>query len=71
MALVFDHGDGERTWFEVTILLEETAKGTLVTLRQVYPSMESRDEVIAKYGAIEGGKRHLAKLEAYVGENLS
>jgi uncharacterized protein YndB with AHSA1/START domain len=69
--LVFDHGDGERIWFEATVTLEETATGTLVTLRQLYPSRESRDEVVDKYGAIEGGKQHLAKLEAYVRENLS
>jgi len=69
--LVFDHGDGERMWFKATIDLQDTGSGTLVTLRQLYPSRESRDEVIDKYGAVEGGKQHLAKLEAYVRENLS
>lgn len=69
--LVFDHGDGERMWFETTVTLQETAAGTLITLRQLYPSRESRDEVVDKYGAIEGGKQHLAKLEAYIRENLS
>ena len=68
--LVFDHGDGERMWFEATVTLQETGSGTLITLRQLYPSMESRDEVVNKYGAIEGGKQHLAKLEAYVKANL-
>jgi uncharacterized protein YndB with AHSA1/START domain len=68
--LVFEHGDGERMWFESTITLQETAKGTLITLRQLYPSQESRDEVVNKYGAIEGGKQHLAKLEAYLRDNL-
>jgi len=69
--LVFDHGDGERVWFLATIDLQATAKGTLVTLRHVFPDKDSRDEVVEKYGAIEGGKQHLAKLEAYVGENLA
>lgn len=64
--LVFDHGDGQRIWFEASILLEVMAGGTLITLRQIYPSKESRDEVVGKYGAIEGGKQHLAKLEAYL-----
>jgi uncharacterized protein YndB with AHSA1/START domain len=67
--LVFDHGDGERTWFEVTITLQETGGGTLITLRQLYPTSESRDEVVTKSGALEGGKQHLAKLEAYL-ENI-
>jgi hypothetical protein len=53
-------------WFEATVTLQETVGGTLITLRQLYSSMESRDEVVNKYGAIEGGKQHLAKLEAYV-----
>ncbi len=61
----------QRVWFEATITLEETAGGTLVTLRQLFPSRESRDEVIKKYGAIEGGKQHLAKLEAYLRANMS
>ena len=69
--LVFDHGDGERMWFEATVTLQGTTSGTLITLRQLYPSRESRDEVVNKYGAIEGGKQHLAKLEAYLEDNLS
>ena len=68
---VFDHGDGERTWFEATDTLQETASGTLVTLRQLYPTKEFRAEVVKTYGAIEGGKQHLAKLGAYIKENLA
>jgi len=68
--IVFDHGDCERMWFETTVTLQEIDSGTLITLRQLYPSRESRDEVVNKYGAIEGGKQHLAKLEAYIRENL-
>lgn len=69
--LVMDHGDGEKVWFEGTILLEESSGGTLITLRHLFPTKEFRDEVVEKYGAIEGGKQHLAKLEAYVRENLA
>ena len=69
--LVYDHGDGQRVWFETTVTLEPTATGTLVTLRQLYPSQAARDEVVEKYGAIEGGKQHLAKLEAYVRQHLA
>jgi uncharacterized protein YndB with AHSA1/START domain len=67
--LVFDHGDGQRIWFESCITLQETGSGTLITLRHLFPSKESRDEVVEKYGAIEGGKQHLAKLEAYLKTN--
>lgn len=69
--LVYDHGDGQRIWFIASILLDETATGTTVTIRQVFPTRESRDEVVTKYGAIEGGKQHLAKMEAYVREHLA
>jgi uncharacterized protein YndB with AHSA1/START domain len=68
--LVFDHGDGQRTWFEATVTLQDSGRGTLITIRQLYPSRESRDEVVNKYGALEGGKQHLAKLEAYLTSNM-
>ena len=69
--LVYDHGDGQRVWFETTVTLEPTATGTLVTLRQLYPSQAARDEVVEKSCATEGGKQHLAKLEAYVRQHLA
>lgn len=67
--LVYEHGDGARVWFEASIVLEETAGGTLITLRQLYDSQAARDEVVEKYGAIEGGKQHLAKLDNYLREH--
>jgi uncharacterized protein YndB with AHSA1/START domain len=70
-SLVYDHGDGKRVWFEANITLQEIAGGTLITLRHVFPDKASRDEVVEKYGAIEGGKQHLAKLEAYLKANPS
>jgi uncharacterized protein YndB with AHSA1/START domain len=69
--LVFDHGDGQRVWFENSIALQETANGTRIRLRQLFPSKESRDDVVEKYGAIEGGKQHLAKLDAYLMQHSS
>ena len=68
--LFFDHGDGERVWFEIRIDLEETANGTRITIHQTFPSKEALNEVVEKYGAIEGGMQHLAKLEAYLGQML-
>lgn len=69
--LVYDHGDGKRVWFEASITLQEAGGGTLLVIRQLYPDKESRDEVIEKFGAVEGGKQHLAKLEAYIKQNLT
>jgi uncharacterized protein YndB with AHSA1/START domain len=69
--MVFDHGDDQRVWFETTVTLDATDAGTRVTIRQVFPTQAERDEVVEKYGAIEGGKQHLAKLEAYVRDHLA
>ena len=64
--LMFDHGDGQRVWFIHTLELAETTSGTLLTIRQVFPDQAARDLVVRDYGAIEGGKQHLAKLAAYL-----
>lgn len=69
--LVFDHGDDKSVWFETTVTLEEKDGGTLYTQRQVFPDKASRDLVVEKYGAIEGGKQHLAKMEAYIRKYLA
>jgi uncharacterized protein YndB with AHSA1/START domain len=68
--LVSDHGDGERVWFEFTVTIQEVDEGTLVTIRHLFPDKASRDLVVEKYGAIEGGKQHLAKLAAYIKEKM-
>jgi len=70
-TIAFDHGDGEKVWFLSWITLKETATGTRVILRNLFPTKEFRDEVVEKYGAIEGGNQTLAKLEAYVGAHLA
>ena len=68
--LVFDHGDGNSVWFEQSFTLQETKSergiGTLITLRNLFPNKAFRDEVVSKHNAIEGGKQHLAKLDAYL-----
>lgn len=69
--LRFDVGDGKKVWFEMTVTLSEKIGGTLVTLRQLYETAAFRNEVVDKSGAIEGGKQHLAKLEAYVREHFT
>jgi uncharacterized protein YndB with AHSA1/START domain len=68
--LAYDHGDGQRVWFQSTITLEAVGNGTLITLRHLFPTQAERDVVVDKYGAIEGGKQHLAKMEAYIQANL-
>lgn len=66
--LVYDHGGEPDTpaLFHVTITFVETAGKTEVTMHSVFPTAAARDEVVQRYGAIEGGKQHLARL----GEHL-
>lgn len=65
--LVCDHGDWENPkLFEAVITFEETDGGTLVTMRSIFPNKEARDLVVKNYGAIEGGKQTLARLDDYL-----
>ena len=67
--MVHDHGDwNDHKLFEATITFEETAGGTLITMRSLFPSKEARDMVVEKYGAIEGGHQTLARLDEYLSQ---
>jgi uncharacterized protein YndB with AHSA1/START domain len=67
--MVHDHGDWENyTLFEATITFIETDGGTLITLRNLFPTKEARDMVVEKYGAIEGGHQTLARLDEYLSQ---
>ena len=69
--LAFDHGDGERVWFETLITLEAVDGGTQLTQIQRFPTAAERDTVVEQFHAIEGGKQHFASLEGYLREVLS
>ena len=63
--LVLDHGsdtDDDPARFRVTITLDEQADGkTVLTLRQLHPTVEQREEKIG-FGAVELGLQTLQKL---------
>lgn len=70
--LTFDHGwdvddlkKDPRT-FEVTVTFEAKGKTTLITMKMVFKTKQVRDDVVEKYGAIEGNKQTMDKLEAYL-----
>lgn len=70
--LSFDHGwdvddikQDPRT-FEVTINFNAKGKTTEVIMKMVFKSKEVKDEVVEKYGAIEGNKQMMDKLEEYL-----
>lgn len=67
--LVFDHGsdrDDDPDMFRVTITFDEQSNGkTVLTLRQLHPTKELRDQKIG-FGAVEFGMQTLDKLAAYL-----
>jgi uncharacterized protein YndB with AHSA1/START domain len=59
-------GDTEHVRFNTTILFEEEAGRTRVTLQTVFATAEERNEVAEKYGAIEGANQTLERLGTLV-----
>ena len=68
--LVLDHGpdaDDDPARFRVTITLDEQADGkTVLTLRQLHPTVEQRDAGIG-FGAVELGLQTMDKLARHLG----
>jgi uncharacterized protein YndB with AHSA1/START domain len=68
--LVLVHGadvDDDPVRFRVTIVLDEQVDGkTVLTLRQLHPSAEQRDEKIG-FGAVELGLQTMEKLARHLG----
>ncbi len=68
--LVMDHGpdiDDDPTRFRVTIVFDEQADGkTVLTLRQLHPTIEQRDAGVG-FGAVELGLQTMRKLAHHLG----
>jgi uncharacterized protein YndB with AHSA1/START domain len=52
--------------FESTVTLVERGGATEVTLRAVFRTKEQRNEAVARYGAVEGGRQALGRLAAHI-----
>jgi uncharacterized protein YndB with AHSA1/START domain len=68
--IVMLHGDraGDPRAFVSTIDLIEHGETTEIVLRTVFKTKEQRDEIVERYGAIEGGHQTLGRLAVYVAE---
>jgi uncharacterized protein YndB with AHSA1/START domain len=67
--LVYRHAGEEATEdvkFHVTVTFEAQGRKTLLTMRSLFETAQERDEVVTKYGAIEGGQQTLERLAAHV-----
>ncbi|TGL77176.1 SRPBCC domain-containing protein [Leptospira yasudae] len=61
-------GDGEGAKdvdFQAKVIFEKAGEDTNLTMEQIFPSKEELERVNQKYGAIEGGKQHVANLSKY------
>ncbi|MEF3305235.1 SRPBCC family protein [Paenibacillus sp. GYB003] len=62
--LVYSHGDGEDDeHFRVTVTFKANGKRTELTMRSVFKSIEELQKAVQEYGAIEGAKQTLDRLE--------
>ena len=68
IALVHGEFRDDPNAFESVLTFTPDGAATRLEMRTVFPSKEMRDEVVEKYGAIEGGEQTLGKLDAYVTE---
>ncbi len=70
--LSFDHGwdvediKSDPRTFEVTINFVDKGKATELIMKMIFKSKAVKDEVVDKFGAIEGNKQMMDKLEAYL-----
>ena len=67
--LVYRHAgddDTERVNFHVTVTFEKQGDKTRLTMRMVFESAAERDRVDKEYGAIEGAKQTVDRLEKYL-----
>ncbi|MEP7236146.1 MAG: SRPBCC family protein [Ignavibacteriota bacterium] len=73
--ITYIHGGGDDVGvtdaaFHATITFEVEGGKTLVTMKSVFKTAKQLAHVVEKYGAIEGGKQHLANLEEYVSKQM-
>lgn len=69
LAYLHDSGiDNDPSEFKTIVTFEAVGSQTRITLTSVFKTKEAKDFVVREYGAIEGGKQHLAKLEKYLSE---
>ncbi|MCB5201387.1 SRPBCC domain-containing protein [Neorhizobium sp. T786] len=63
----YDHGDetDEPALFEGFISLKSEGDKTRITITLLFPTIEARDATI-EFGAVEGGRQTLARLDAFV-----
>jgi uncharacterized protein YndB with AHSA1/START domain len=68
--LVYDHGEiGNPDYFTSTVMFEEMSGNTVLSMRLSFADAGSRDLVVEKYHAEEGGHQTLDRLGALLGRS--
>jgi uncharacterized protein YndB with AHSA1/START domain len=68
--IVYAHGgDGGTVEFKSTITFEDVGGKTRLTMRGVFASKKERDWVAETYGAVEGAKQTLGRLDEFLTDN--
>jgi uncharacterized protein YndB with AHSA1/START domain len=69
--LVYMHGediDDDPNQFHTTIIFEAMGDKTLLTMHAIFVSAEEFDKVVREYGAIEGNRQTIDRLERLLAE---
>ena len=72
--LVYDHGNdtpGAPPLFHVVVTFTDDGDGTLLAMRAKFPTVAARQFVVDHFGAIEGGRQTLQRLEEFLRENAA
>jgi uncharacterized protein YndB with AHSA1/START domain len=67
--LVYTHGsedDNDPNIFHATSTFEDRSGKTNIIMQAIWPTAEQRDKVVNEYGAAEGGKQTLRRLQEYL-----
>ncbi|QHN18543.1 ATPase [Gordonia amarae] len=66
--IVMEHGGfrDDPDAFEETFTFESVGDRTRIVLRNVFPTVELRDQAVARFHAVEGGRQTLSRLAAHV-----
>jgi uncharacterized protein YndB with AHSA1/START domain len=66
IALLHGESRNDPNAFESVLTFAPYRAATRIEMRTVFPTKELRDEAVAKYQAIEGGRQTLSNLASYV-----
>ena len=71
--LVYTHSSDDENdpkAFQTTVTFEQQGDKTNLTMRALFATAEERDKVVEDFGALEGGKQTLTKLDAYINSQM-